>query len=522
MTTKTDGGSLGRGAHVWVQHRKFPTPRTMLLEEPENCTFVIRHMNYDTKQFFTGAGSMTLSLCQRRPDGSRLLRIWRNVRSGRTFDVTRFAASPSSDRSRSAPAEQRALWDGIVRLYARTGTAIPADVRWVGDYDAAAGLTLLAYPALTARVQRRKRNKLPTFHALPDSVRPAARTDTAHAFARTLFGARMLRRDIVREAVTAPFDVLDIATRVKHLVPVDWIAEFLTTAKAYEDKTGNAVPLFYPTDAARFATFLEHVPCTAGGSCCSPSRPWDASPRTRVCSPMTSPASTWICQTAAPGSSSTTPSFSPVDPSTGSRTGRSPRTPSAPRSTGSRRQGCVWRPQPAAMSSTTGATRCTTASAPTPPKRSSATWCCSGTSPWGGTAVCGNASASIIASFPGPRSAPSVILCGDTSTRCRRLPSMTALAASPPRESTGDGVPVRETGAVTVNPTVIMRCDHPGCTATLVPAYDGEDLDGVRLIARAQFWLPANTPEGRRRGFVDLCPAHSSPIALWRDHQQGP
>lgn len=70
----------------------------------------------------------------------------------------------------------------------------------------------------------------------------------------------MLRRDIVREAVTAPFDVLDIAVRVKHLVPVDWIAEFLTTAKAHEDKTGNAVPLFYPADAARFAQFLEHVP----------------------------------------------------------------------------------------------------------------------------------------------------------------------------------------------------------------------------------------------------------------------
>lgn len=33
MTTKTDGGSLGRGAHAWVQHRTFPTPRTMLLEE---------------------------------------------------------------------------------------------------------------------------------------------------------------------------------------------------------------------------------------------------------------------------------------------------------------------------------------------------------------------------------------------------------------------------------------------------------------------------------------------------------
>jgi len=80
---------------------------------------------------------------------------------------------------------------------------------------------------------------------------------------------------------------------------------------------------------------------------------------------------------------------------------------------------------------------------------------------------------------------------------------------------------VRETAAVTVNPTVIMRCDHPGCTATLVPAYDGEDVDGVRLIAREQSWLPANSPEGRRRGFVDLCPAHSSPVALWRDSQPG-
>lgn len=260
MTTKTDRGSLGRGAHAWVQHRTFPSPRTMLLEEPEKCTFVIRHMNYDTKQFFTGAGTMTLSLRQRRPDGTRLLRIWSNTRSGRTFDVTRFAAAPASDLSRYAPAEQRALWNGVLRLYARTGTAIPADVRWVGDRDAAAGLALLAYPALAARVQRRKRNKLPTFYALPDTVRPAARTDSAHAFARALFGVRMLRRDIVREAVTAPFDVLDIAVRVKHLVPVDWIAEFLTTAKAHEDKTGNAVPLFYPADAARFATFLEHVP----------------------------------------------------------------------------------------------------------------------------------------------------------------------------------------------------------------------------------------------------------------------
>jgi len=76
---------------------------------------------------------------------------------------------------------------------------------------------------------------------------------------------------------------------------------------------------------------------------------------------------------------------------------------------------------------------------------------------------------------------------------------------------------VRETAAVTVNPTVIMRCDHPGCTATLVPAYDGEDVDGVRLIAREQSWLPANSAEGRHRGFVDLCPAHSSSTALWSE-----
>lgn len=260
MTTKTDNGSLGRGTHAWAQRRTFPTPRTIVLEEPEKCTFVIRHMNYDTKRFFTGSGTMTLSLRQRRPDGTRALRIWRNLPNGRTLDVTRYAAAPKSELSKCTPPEQRALWDGVVRLYARTGTTIPPEVQWVGDRDAAAALTLLAYPALTARVQRRKRNKLPAFDTLPDNVRAAARTDSAHAFARSLFGARMLRRDIVREAITAPFDILEIAVRVKHLVPVDWIAEFLTTAKAHEDQSGNALPLFYGPDAARFARFLETVP----------------------------------------------------------------------------------------------------------------------------------------------------------------------------------------------------------------------------------------------------------------------
>lgn len=64
---------------------------------------------------------------------------------------------------------------------------------------------------------------------------------------------------------------------------------------------------------------------------------------------------------------------------------------------------------------------------------------------------------------------------------------------------------------MSANLTVIIRCDHFGCMASLVPAYDGETIEGGRLIARQQGWIIASSPDGRHRGGVDLCPRHTAP-----------
>lgn len=67
---------------------------------------------------------------------------------------------------------------------------------------------------------------------------------------------------------------------------------------------------------------------------------------------------------------------------------------------------------------------------------------------------------------------------------------------------------------MSANVTVIIRCDHYGCPASLTPAYDGETIDGARLIAKQQEWLTADSAEGQRRGGVDLCPEHAGPTLV--------
>jgi hypothetical protein len=71
---------------------------------------------------------------------------------------------------------------------------------------------------------------------------------------------------------------------------------------------------------------------------------------------------------------------------------------------------------------------------------------------------------------------------------------------------------------VSANVTVIIRCDHYGCTSSLVPAYDGESITGARQIARHEGWIVADSPEGRHRGGIDLCPAHTTPTLV--QHQE--
>ncbi|WAC50447.1 hypothetical protein [Frigoribacterium sp. SL97] len=158
-------------------------------------------------------------------DGTRLLTVYRRrkvagKRGGMIMNVT------AQEGHLPSPIEYdpRAR-EAIIRLHARAGLAIDDRVK---NLDSGQSMVqALSYPFLlaTADWDAGTLTKRPYF-----GLAKALRADNARDFAVGAFGVRRLRKDLIRASMSAPMRSVAYAAAVKHLVPVDWLVEYLRGA----------------------------------------------------------------------------------------------------------------------------------------------------------------------------------------------------------------------------------------------------------------------------------------------------